>query len=141
MVRPEKRIGTASASGEFRVQGGLRCTCLFHFLAGLGVVLAPSPSVGVPIDLSDNAARVIGPTRLELQGVAANGHEFWARFDWNEGRNSFDVTAFGEMLHYDFVGSEAPEGAAKSWFMALNDHGAGRVRRLSGVLPGRNLPL
>ena len=64
-----------------------------------------------------------GPTSLELQSVSALGGDFWAKFDWNDGQNSFNVVEYGEMLHYDFVGSVKPEGARRSWLQALNNVG------------------
>ena len=50
----------------------------------------------VPIDLTDATPSVSGATTLHIEGIATLGSSYWADFEWNENRNVFQLSAYGE---------------------------------------------
>ncbi len=53
-------------------------------------------AAGVPIDLTDATPTVSGPTTLHIEGISTLGASYWADFKWDDSRNVFSVTAYGE---------------------------------------------
>lgn len=67
------------------------------FRAVIATALFVPMAYGIPIDLTGATPTVTGPTTLHIDGIAAFGSIYWADFEWNQTKNQFDPTDYGEM--------------------------------------------